>query len=100
MNDRPHTDESAGLFQPDTLLASQYFDRVRRHADVDPERRLMLAILEDAVMVCLKNAGTTDPGRQAVLLEAEEWIADRDPTWLYSFENICAVLEFEPEYIR
>ena len=34
------------LFQPDTLLPSQYFDRIRRRASADGERRLMVAILE------------------------------------------------------
>jgi hypothetical protein len=101
MNDRPRVDEGAGsMLQPDTLLASQYFDRVRRRAELDPERRLMIAVLEDAVDVCLKNAGGTDAGHRTLLVEAEEWIGDRDPNWLYSFENICAVLDLEPDYIR
>jgi hypothetical protein len=102
MDDRDHSLEAraGSVFQPDTLLASQYFDRIRRSAELDPERRLMFAVLEDAVSVCLKHAGTTDPGRQALLLEAEEWIADRDASWLYSFENICSVLDLEPDYIR
>ena len=30
----------AGLVQPDTLLPSQYFDRIRRRGQYDGERRL------------------------------------------------------------
>jgi len=88
------------VFQPDTMLASQYFDRIRRRPELDPERRLMFAVLEDAVNICLKNAGTADPQRRELLSEAEDWIADRDSTWLYAFENICSVLDLEPDYIR
>ena len=46
----------AGLVQPDTLLPSQYFDRIRRRGQYDGERRLMIAILEDAVDVYRKQA--------------------------------------------
>jgi len=39
----------ASLFQPDTLLSAQYFDTLRRKTLLEPEKRLMLAILEDAI---------------------------------------------------
>ena len=42
-------DRIASLFQPDTLLSAQYFDNMRRRTLLEPEKRLMLAILEDAV---------------------------------------------------
>ncbi|MGH7829663.1 MAG: hypothetical protein ACREP8_05750, partial [Candidatus Binatia bacterium] len=32
--------------------------------------------------------------------EAEEWIMDKGRDWLFSFENICDVLELNPDYIR
>ena len=88
------------VFEPDTLLASQYFDRVRRRAARDGERRLMVAVLEDAVLTYLKNVGATDPARRDLFRETEEWIEDRDASWLYSFENVCAVLDLEADYLR
>jgi len=39
----------ASLFEPDTLVAAQYFGNLRRKTLLDPEKRLMLAILEDAI---------------------------------------------------
>lgn len=39
----------ASLFQPDTLLSTQYFDNLRRNNLLEPEKRLMLALLEDAI---------------------------------------------------
>ena len=68
---------SRGLFQPDTLLPSQYFDRVRRRAHPDGERRLMIAVLEDAVDVYRKQAGARDARRQQLFHDAEEWIERR-----------------------
>lgn len=90
----------AGLFQPDTLLPSQYFDRIRRRARYDGEHRLMIAVLEDAIDVYRKQAGARDPRAQQLFREAEEWIEDHDRTWLFSFENICDVLDFDAEYLR
>ena len=43
-------DEKLGsLFQPDTLLSAQYFDNLRRKTLLEPEKRFMLVLLEDAI---------------------------------------------------
>jgi hypothetical protein len=93
-------DRAPGLFQPDTLMPSQYFDRMRRRTEYDGERRLMIAVLEDAVDVYRKQAGARDPRGRQLFHEAEEWIENTDPTWLFSFENICHVLDLDASYIR
>ena len=90
----------AGLFQPDTLLPSQFFDRARRRSEHDPERRLMIAVLEDAVDVYRKQAGTSDQRGQQLFCEAEEWIESTDRSWLFSFENICDVIDLDADYLR
>jgi hypothetical protein len=90
----------AGLFQPDTLLPSQFFDRVRRRSEHEGERRLMIAVLEDAVDVYRKQVGARDPRGQQLFTEAEEWIEDADRTWLFSFQNICDVLDIDADYLR
>jgi hypothetical protein len=88
------------LFQPDTLLPSQYFDRIRRRSQHDGERRLMIAILEDAVAVYRKQAGARDARGRSLFHEAEEWIEDGEKSWLFSFENICDVLGIDADYLR
>src|SRR5690242_10989774 len=102
MKDREHAvdERFAGLFQPDTLLPSQFFDRVRRRSEHDGERRLMIAVLEDAVDVYRKQAGAKDPRARELFREAEEWIEDPDRTWLFSFQNICDVLDIDADYLR
>jgi len=95
------TDERfAGLFAPDTLLPSQFFDRVRRRSEHDGERRLMIAVLEDAVDVYRKQATAEDQRGRQLFQDAEEWLEDRDRTWLFSFQNICDVLDIDAEYLR
>jgi hypothetical protein len=90
----------AGLFQPDTLLPSQFFDRIRRRRQFDGERRLMIAVLEDAVEIYRKQAGAMDPRGRQLFKEAEEWVEDTGRTWLFSFENICDVLDIDAQYLR
>jgi hypothetical protein len=40
--------EETPLFEPDVLLATQYLE-VSKETLLDPERKLMLAVLEDAI---------------------------------------------------
>ncbi len=89
-----------GLFTPDTLLPSQFFDRLRRRSEYDGERRLMIAVLEDAVDVYRKQAGARDPRGRQLFVEAESWVEDNDRAWLFSFENICDVLDIDATYLR
>ena len=89
-----------GLFQPDTLMPSQFFDRVRRRTEHEGERRLMIAVLEDAVSVYRKQAAVREGRNREIFLEAEEWIEDQDRSWLFSFQNICDVLGLDADYLR
>jgi hypothetical protein len=104
MKDRDVTagseDRVAGLFVPDTMLPSQYFDRMARRTEYEGERRLMIAVLEDAVDVYRKLAGATDARRQQTFRDAEEWIESDERSWIFSFQNICDVLGIESEYLR
>lgn len=89
------------LFQPDTLLPAQYFETFRRKAHLEPERRLMLAVIEDAIIACFqKYASARDAKGKAVFRDAEGWILEDDRDWLFSFSNICEVLGFDPQYVR
>ena len=54
------SDDNIGcLFQPDTLLAEQYFED-RRGQSLGPEKRLVLAILEDAILTFQDNHAARD----------------------------------------
>ena len=90
----------ASLFEPDTLLSAQYFGNLRRKTLVEPEKRLMLAILEDAIN-CYQENLLAKRGRAGRLFtKAEEWILEKGSNWIFSFKNICETLGFNPEYVR
>ena len=60
----------------------------------------MLAVMEDAVATYQRFA--VDPGRrnQRLFGGADSWINSADTSGPYSFENICAAPECEPEWLR
>jgi len=90
----------ASLFQPDTLLPAQYHETFKRKSQLEPEKRLMLAVLEDAIACFQKYLFARDTRGRALYRDAEEWILEEDSDWLFSFENICEVLGFSPHYVR
>ncbi|MBI2360491.1 MAG: hypothetical protein HYV04_16575 [Deltaproteobacteria bacterium] len=62
------------LFQPDTLLPAQYFETFRRKAHLEPEKRLMLAVLEDAIACVQKYLTARDHKGKAIFHDAEAWV--------------------------
>ncbi len=90
------------LSQPDTLLPAQYLETIRRENHLDPEKMLMLAVLEDGVICFQKYITTQDEKGKRLLSEAEEWLLmeQNGEDWLFSFDNVCETLGLNPGYIR
>lgn len=93
-------ERAAELFTPDTLLPSQYFDRIRRRKDLTGEQRLMIAVIEQAVDDYVKHVAATDRVRSSAFADAEQWIESTDRSWLYAFETICDYMGLDVEYVR
>lgn len=93
-------DNIVSLFQPDSVVTFQYFDNLRRKTLLEPEKRLMLAILEDAINGFQDNVLAESGKARKLFQEAEEWILEGDNDWIFCFENICEVLGFDPRYLR
>jgi hypothetical protein len=80
-------------------LSEQYFANRRRKTLLQPEKKLMLAILEDAVN-CFQDHHWARCGKSKQLFdETQEWIFGAND-WVFGFENVCSALGFDPEYIR
>ncbi len=93
-------DQSVTLFSPDTLVPSQYFDRVGADAAYQPEKRLMLAVLEEAIATFQRHVVARTRRSQRLVEEVEEWVAGGNGDWPFSFANVCAALDIEAEYLR
>jgi hypothetical protein len=89
-----------GLFEPDTLLPIQYFEAMRRKHLLEGEKRLILSVLEDAVECFMKCIDSTTNKGQRLFRDAEEWINLEDKRWVFSFDNVCDMLDVNPDYMR
>ena len=90
----------ASLFQPDTLMSAQYFENLRRRTVLEPEKSLMLAILEDAVRSYQENLLSQQKRAKKLFADAAEWIAETGSAWMFSFESVCDALGLNPAYVR
>ena len=94
-------DERIGsLFQPDTLLGEDYAANFRRKIPLEPERTLLLAVLEDGIRCFQENLFAVSGKRRTLFDEAKEWLFSDDTHWFCSFVSICTLLNLEPSYIR
>jgi hypothetical protein len=103
--DGTRASSSHGLFEPGRLMPEQYDDLVRRRHVIDGEKRLMLAVLEDAIRTYLRNADAKDGERRREFLEAKSWfnsekLGKRGSQNVFSFENLCETLGIEPVSLR
>ena len=95
-----YDDFLARILEPDTFLPSQFYGNGGLSRHLEGERRLMIAILKDAVECLEKYRGAKSSAGRALYENAVEWIEDKNMGWLFSFSNICDLLEFDPEYLR
>ncbi len=89
-----------GLFEPDTLLPIQYFEAMRKKHLLEGEKRLILSVLEDAIECFMKCIDASTSKGQRLFRDADEWIAHEDKRWVFSFDNVCDMLDIDPEYMR
>lgn len=64
------------------------------------ELRLALAVLKDAVHCIERSRDAKDFESRLLGWEAEQWIQSVNRRPLFSFENICALLELDPGIVR
>ena len=88
------------MFEPDTLVSAQYLENLRRKTVLEPEKRLVLAVLEDAINCFQVNVMAQSGRAKKLFNDSEDWIMGRDDDWIFSFVSICELLRFNPEYVR
>ncbi len=70
----------------------------------EQERRLLAAVLEDAIRCYLTNRGARTKAQFERFLEVQAWFNDcrpgHGPHGLFTFESICEALGIEPGLLR
>jgi hypothetical protein len=82
--------------EPDLVLPIQF----RRASIASAEKRLLLAVLEEAVATYQRHLAEGDRKGLTTFADAEAWFASEDGSRLYSFVGICDALGLDPTYVR
>jgi hypothetical protein len=89
-----HVDISINPVQDDVTAQAQYADSVGRTRGESAEKRLLLAMLTDAV-ACVRQAKWSRDSSEAL-----EWILESGNECLCSFDTVCELLGLDPTYVR
>jgi len=86
------------------MLPAQYLRRAESHL-AEPQRRLMAAVLQTVVDDCRGSAyrqarGYSMPVGRHDRRRASAYVASRDRTWPFSFENLCEALGVDVRRLR
>jgi hypothetical protein len=95
-----YDDFLARILEPDIFLPSEFSGAGGLSRHLEGEKRLMIAILKDAVECLNKYRGARSSSGLSQYQNALEWVEDKGTEWLFSFNNICDHLGFDPDYFR
>ncbi len=85
---------------PAVMLPEQFYSSpISQHRERG-EVALMRAVLADALLCFQKHVFSQRRARQRLYREAKEWIFSDEQRWPFSFVNVCAALNLNPDYIR
>jgi hypothetical protein len=84
----------------DTSTTQQYLDTFRRSEHLEPERALIVAILDDAVHDYRKYNRARDLEGKERFRAAERWVREDRDDWIFTFKNVCELLGLDPDYVR
>ena len=82
---------------PEAILPEQFF---RPSVALSPEKQLMLAVLEGALLDLQKSAGARTPRARRLADEVDAWFAADDEGWPCSFLRICYALGLDASAVR
>src|SRR5438046_2349893 len=83
------SDYSVSPFEGESILPSQFFECRKKNEALEPEQRLMLAILTDAVRCYQLGSDARTNARIRAFQKAEEWLFSTQAHAPFSFENVC-----------
>lgn len=92
--------EDPAWSQADASSSTEYAAGFHSRSLAAPEVKLIAAVLDDAISCFKKYATAKECREQRLFRETEEWLFGEDPSWPFSFENLCEFLEINPSYLR
>jgi hypothetical protein len=101
LNAHATADDLPNIFQGIGILPTQYGAMCRRKLASQGERKLLFAVLEDAIRCYLKHRGgdqlcRTDPD----FVEAAQWLSSDEESGPFSFVRVCEALNINADRLR
>jgi len=87
-------------FDSDPGAVIEFYDAMKRSTHLQPEKRLMLALLDDALKCFQKHVGAKSGRGKRLFDEVQQWFCEREIDGIFSFEQVCATLGLSPDYVR
>jgi hypothetical protein len=84
----------------DLVLPTQFFAGARLDASQSPEKRFMLAVLEQAVRDFCREVTAVCPRRRRDFEEVEAWFASDETEWPCSFATVCEIFDLDAGWVR
>jgi hypothetical protein len=85
---------------PESVLPCQLRDRLFGTAALQPEKRLQLAVLQNALATFHRLVGLQGRRHSRLFAEVEQWFASDEARDPFTFVTICATLNLDPGYVR
>jgi hypothetical protein len=89
------------IFQGVGILPAQYSSMRRRTLPSEGERKLLFAVLEDAIRCYLKHRDSGDDCRRdPEFLEAVDWLSSDEESGPFAFVRVCDALGINADRLR
>jgi hypothetical protein len=95
-----HYEYSESPSEPGRFCLLNFSMDGKKNEAVEPLKRLMLAVLADAVRCYQIGLDARATCRRRAFLEAQQWLFGARADGPFSFENVCYVLDITPDYLR
>lgn len=89
----------SSLFVSNIVLPSQSSGVFGLPGNLSPAQKLMFAVFMSAVHDVQKYRGAAKKWEKRLFCEAQEWFVSRDEHYVFSFVEICRVLELDPDTV-
>jgi hypothetical protein len=97
---RAPADQREAELEPESILPCQLGDRLFGTARLQPEKRLQLAVLQDAILTFHRLAAVERLRARRFFAEVDAWFASDEANGPFTFVTICDTLNLDPDYIR
>ena len=101
MNAQVMADDLPSIFQGVGILPAQYGNMCRKKLPSEGERKLLFAVLEDAIRLYLKHRDDAESYRHDPdFLEAAQWLSSDEEYGPFAFVRICDALGINADRLR